>query len=78
MKITEDNFNWVEALEESLNNQRCKWGNLVTGHSVYCHCPHEDAPRKCRHTWYYGKDEKGMQDEDCPLFEPNPDYKAEE
>jgi len=73
-----ENINLVEIMawdEEQSFNQKCKYGNLVEGHSVYCHNKSKDAPRKCRHTWYFGEKEKGMQDEDCPLFELNINYK---
>ena len=67
--------NFVEALaDESAFDQPCKFGNRVGTHSVYCHSEHPMAPRKCRHTWYYGKDKKGYQDKDCEFFEPNPEY----
>jgi len=65
----------VAGDDEQSFNQKCKYGNLVEGHSVYCHNESPEAPRKCRHTWYYGKDKKGCQDEDCPLFEANPNYR---
>jgi hypothetical protein len=68
-------FNIVEQIEEGRFNQKCKFGNLIDGHSVYCHCEHENAPRKCRHTWFYGEGEKGLQDEDCEFFQTNPNYK---
>jgi hypothetical protein len=55
-------------------NQKCKFGNLVEGHAVYCHNEDLKAPRKCCHTWYYGNSKKGYQDEDCPLFEINPKF----
>ena len=62
----------VAGNEKQSFNQKCKFGNLVTGHAVYCHSENENAPRKCRRTWYYGKDEKDYQDEDCPYYESNP------
>ena len=74
-------FNMINLVEmvagddEQSFNQKCKYGNLVDGHAVYCHNESPEAPRKCRHTWYYGKNEKGCQDEDCPLFEANPNYR---
>jgi hypothetical protein len=42
--------NWVELLEEGLWNQRCKYGHLIPGHSVYCHSDNPNAPRKCHNT----------------------------
>jgi hypothetical protein len=63
-------LNWVEMFsdeEEQSFNQSCKFGNLVYGHAVYCHCDKEGAPRKCRRTWYTGGDVK---DEDCEYFKP--------
>lgn len=68
-------INLVEMMEEGKWNQRCKFGHLIPGHSVYCHSENINAPRKCHRTWYFGKDEKGMQDENCPFYEPNPDFK---
>ncbi len=67
-----DNFNFVEELEEGKWNQKCKHGHLIPYHSVYCHSDNPEAPRKCHHTWFFGSDAKGYQDEDCPFFEPNP------
>ena len=68
-------INLVELLtdpEDSAFDQRCKHGNRVDGHAVYCHNETwPDAPRKCRHTWYYGPDAVGVQDEDCPGYGPN-------
>jgi hypothetical protein len=63
--------NLVELLEDGLWNQKCKHGYLIPGHSVYCHSLCSDAPRKCHHSWFYGEDKKGSQDEDCPYFEAN-------
>lgn len=54
-------------MEKSFN-QKCKFGGLVNGHAVYCHSKNEEAPRKCRRTWYTGGEVK---DETCPFFEPN-------
>lgn len=51
-------------------NQACRWGHLVEGHAVYCHCPEErwpDSPRKCFRTWATGGQTR---DEDCEGFEP--------
>jgi len=56
-------------------NQPCKYGFYFDGHAVYCENEEwENHPRKCCHTWYHGKDEKGFQDKDCDGFEPNPLY----
>lgn len=79
MSLPIESINLVEMFtdeEEQSFNQKCKFGNLVDGHAVYCHSDNPNAPRKCRRTWYYGKNEKGMQDEDCPYYEPNPNYKC--
>ena len=57
---------------EQAFNQSCKFGNLVEGHAVYCHCDNGKAPRKCRRTWYTGGKRK---DEDCEFFEPNDNLK---
>jgi hypothetical protein len=32
-----DMHNWIEALEDGEWNQRCKYGYLIPGHSVYIH-----------------------------------------
>ena len=72
--INKDMINLVEILEDGLCNQKCKYGYLIPGHSVYCHSDNPEAPRKCRHTWYYGKDDIGKQDQDCPFYEPNLNY----
>ena len=63
----------LEGVEpDTAFDQKCKYGCRVNGHAVYCHNFNwEDHPRKCRHTWYFGEDEKGMQDEDCKGYCPN-------
>ena len=64
-------FNLVEMFldeDESAFNQKCKHGNLVFGHAVYCHSEDENSPRKCRRTWYTSGEVK---DEDCQFYEPN-------
>ena len=64
-------INFVELLfkEDGAFNQPCKWGNLIAGHSVYCHNSDWDAaPRKCRRTWYTGGEAR---DEDCKGFGAN-------
>ena len=70
-------FNVVElaASGEESEEQKCRFGHLVTGHAVYCHNDGwEDSPRKCRRTWYTNGQVK---DEECPGFEKNPDFKGE-
>ena len=59
---------FADESEQSCN-QKCKFGNLVEGHAVYCHSENQNAPRKCRRTWYTGGEVK---DEDCEFYEPNP------
>ncbi len=68
-------FNIVEFAAEPYEcafDQPCKFGHRVEGHAVYCQ---NDAwvngPRKCRRTWYTGGETK---DEDCPGFQPNPEF----
>lgn len=62
--------------EESAFDQPCKYGHRVESHAVYCHNDQWGGkPRKCRHTWYWGENEKGCQDKDCPGFSPNPNYR---
>ncbi len=61
---------FADKSEQSCN-QKCKFGNLVEGHAVYCHSENPDAPRKCRRTWYTGGEVK---DEDCEFYEPNPNF----
>jgi hypothetical protein len=68
-------INFVEMLEEGKWNQKCIYGHLIPGHSVYCHSNSPGAPRKCHHTWFYGENEKGCQDEDCQFYKLNPKYK---
>lgn len=71
-------FNLVELVDDgddSAFDQPCKHGLRVDGHAVYCHnTGWEDAPRKCRRTWYTGGETR---DEDCPGYAPNKDYKKE-
>ena len=67
-------INLVEICKKGEWNQKCKFGYLILGHSVYCHNENPLAPRKCKRTWFWGENEKGLQDEDCPLFEINPNY----
>lgn len=73
-----DMLNLVELIEdpdECAFDQPCKYGHRVSGHAVYCHNTEwKGAPRKCRQSRYWGKVE-GKEDEDCPGFEPNPNYK---
>jgi hypothetical protein len=72
-------INLVEMIadqDDCAFDQPCKYGHRVEGHAVYCHNDEWiEGPRKCRNTWYYGRDKKGYQDEDCPGFAPNPEYK---
>lgn len=50
-------------------DQPCIYGHRVEYHAVYCHNnAWDDAPRKCRRTWYTGG---AVRDEDCPGFRPN-------
>jgi hypothetical protein len=72
-------FNIVEAIQEEDSDcafdQPCKFGHRVEGHAVYCHNDAwRDGPRKCRRSWYTGGKTK---DEDCPGFQPNPEFKGE-
>jgi len=64
-------FHLVEFMAdegEKSFNQSCKHGCLVSGHAVYCHSEHPNAPRKCQRTWATNG---RLKDEDCPYFEPN-------
>ena len=70
--------NIVEMIQEPGSDcafdQPCKFGHRVEGHAVYCHNDAwQDGPRKCRRTWYTGGESK---DEDCPGFQPNPEFKG--
>ncbi len=67
-------FNLVELLddEEQEFDQPCKFGNRVGGHAVYCHSKNPKAPRKCRNSWYYGKEHL---DSECPFYQPNPNFR---
>ena len=54
-------------------DQPCKYGHRVESHAVYCHNDWwEEAPRKCRRTWYTGG---AVRDEDCAGFRANEDIK---
>lgn len=71
-------FNIVEAIQEPdadcAFDQPCRFGHRVEGHAVYCHNDAwGDCPRKCRRSWYTGGE---IKDEDCPGFQPNPDFKG--
>ena len=71
-------LNLVEMIEDGEFNQPCRFGHLISGHAVYCHCDSEHADemsRKCRRTWYTGGEKR---DEECPGFERNPDYAPKE
>lgn len=62
--------NLVEIIDgDSGFNQKCKFGNLVEEHAVYCH-NHTwlYSPRKCRRSWYTRGQTK---DEDCEGYQPN-------
>lgn len=72
-------INVVELIQEPdadcAFDQPCKFGHRVEGHAVYCHNDAwEDSPRKCCRTWYSGGKTR---DEDCPGFQPNPDFNGE-
>lgn len=55
--------------DEVAFDQPCAYGQRVDGHAVYCtNHEWEDAPRKCRRTWYTGGE---VRDEDCEGFAPN-------
>ena len=61
--------------EDVQQDQPCIYGVRVDGHAVYCN--HPEGPRKCRHSGYWGRAYSlafGMADENCELFEPNPNY----
>lgn len=67
-------INLVEmcADEDEQSETPCAFGNLVEGHSVYCHNDEwKEGPRKCRRTWYTGGEER---DEACPGFKANPTF----
>lgn len=73
-------MNLVEIVaddDECAFDQPCKYGHRVEHHAVYCHNDRwADAPTKCRHSWYYGRDAvANLQDEACPGYAPNPSYK---
>lgn len=52
--------------EDCAFEQPCKYGNRVDCHAVYCNNNDwDDAPRKCRRTWYTGGEDR---DEDCEGF----------
>jgi len=62
--------------DECAFDQPCLYGHRVDGYAVYCHNDEWEGPRKCRNSWYYGKN-TGHDDKDCPGFKPNPDYKED-
>lgn len=63
----------VAEPDECAFDQPCAHGHRVECHAVYCHNEEwDDAPTKCRRTWYTGGEER---DEDCPGYVPNPAYK---
>lgn len=70
-------MNIVEIIMESDGedctfDQPCKFGHRCGGHAVYCHNNEwEDAPRKCRRSWYTGGE---FPDEECEGYQPNPVY----
>ena len=67
----------VPMVYGTIQNQPCIYGELVEGHSVYCH--NSKSPyRKCRHSWYYGREQSKIDkcaDENCEYFKANPRYK---
>jgi hypothetical protein len=64
----------IEGDEEAFD-QRCRFGHRVDGHAVYCHHDQwDDAPRKCRRTWYTNG---RIKDEECAGFEANLEFKGE-
>ena len=74
-------FNIVEFLSHTENpeasafDQPCKFGHRCESHAVYCHNDDwAEGPRKCRRTWYTGSEDR---DEDCPGFQPNPEFHEE-
>ena len=55
--------------EDCAFDQPCAFGHRIESHAVYCHnTKWENAPRKCRKTWYTGGETR---DEDCPGFKLN-------
>jgi len=46
-------MNLVEMVEEDQHQSPCRFGNIVDGHSCYCH--HDQGPRKCPIWRHYGE-----------------------
>lgn len=69
-------INIVELIsDENGFDQRCRFGQRVEDHAVYCHNDNwEDSPRKCLRSWYTNG---RIKDEECAGFEPNPGFKGE-
>jgi hypothetical protein len=61
-------MNLVElcAEDDEQKPSPCEFGNIVIGHSCYCH--HENGPRKC-HVWrMHGDGPIGWDEKACPMF----------
>ncbi len=61
-------MNLVEicASDEEQKPSPCEFGNIVTGHSCYCH--YVNGPRKC-HVWQlYGDGPSGWDEKACAMF----------
>lgn len=66
-------INLVAAFaDEVCFDQPCAFGQRVDGHAVYCtNEKWDDAPRKCRRTWYTGGE---VSDYTCEGFKENPEH----
>ena len=53
------------ANDDELEQSPCKYGQIVIGHSCYCHHESPNAPRKC-FVWRNGDD---WNKKNCELFE---------
>lgn len=60
--------------EGAYYDQPCRFGCRAGDHAVYCESERAGMPRKCRRTWYTGG---AIRDQDCPGYEPNPEYREE-
>jgi len=71
--MTEEFAKFIMGLisEDCEFDQPCHWGLRIEGHAVYCENEDwEGSPRKCKHSWYFGKDSE-YKDETCKGYKPN-------
>lgn len=61
-------MNLVElcAEDDEQKQSPCEFGNIVVGHSCYCH--HQNGPRKCVVWRMHGDGPSGWDEKACPMF----------